>query len=279
MAFTIIIGIFSLNVATASIVTDGLASYWTFDKVHVVNKTVKDLWGDNNGTIRGNPKLVPGHVGEALEFDGNEDFVNLTTLGDFGRQIGTSTFEAWIKTTNTTDWMPLIYTYGNECPDWGIQLNGLKNGPVLKIRKGMMFFHISIKQDRGCSTFGKGSNFNINDGKWHHIVYITEYMIEEGRGGNGKESIYIDTVFRGLGKTSFGNEGTFVPFTDPVLLGARNFQGKTEGYFEGMIDEVRFYDRPLTADEVIQNFESTTPYNVEPKGKLSTVWGTLKTEF
>jgi hypothetical protein len=46
-----------------------------------------------------------------------------------------------------------------------------------------------------------------------------------------------------------------------------------------MIDEVRFYDRPLTADEVIQNFESTEPYHIAPKGKLSTVWGALKTKL
>ena len=50
-------------------------------------------------------------------------------------------------------------------------------------------------------------------------------------------------------------------------------------HFTGMIDEVRFYDRPLTPDEVIQNFESTEPYHLEPKGKLSTVWGALKTKL
>ena len=37
-AFTIIIGVFSLNTAPASIVTDGLVSYWTFDKGSIVNK-------------------------------------------------------------------------------------------------------------------------------------------------------------------------------------------------------------------------------------------------
>ena len=47
----------------------------------------------------------------------------------------------------------------------------------------------------------------------------------------------------------------------------------------GMIDEVRFYNRPLTAREVIQNFQSTEPYNIAPKGKLPTVWGALKTKL
>ena len=112
MTFAIIISIFSLHTALASIVTDGLVSYWTFDRGYITNKTVKDVWGDNNGTLIGNPKVVPGQVGEALEFDGIDDFVNLTTLGDFGGQIGTSSFEAWIKTTNKKDWMTLINTHG-----------------------------------------------------------------------------------------------------------------------------------------------------------------------
>ena len=47
----------------------------------------------------------------------------------------------------------------------------------------------------------------------------------------------------------------------------------------GMIDEVRLYNRPLPADEVLQNFESTEPYNIAPKGKLPTVWATLKTKL
>ena len=76
ITFTLLFSIFSLNAAVASVVTDGLVSYWTFDKGSIVNKMVKDVWGDNNGKIIGNPKVVPGQVGEALEFDGAGDFVN-----------------------------------------------------------------------------------------------------------------------------------------------------------------------------------------------------------
>ena len=259
-----------------SIITDGLVSYWTFDNEHVVDKTVKDVWGDNNGTLNGNPKLVRGHVGEALEFDGAKDFVNLTTLGDFGRKMVTSTFEAWIKTKNNTDWMTLVNTHGVECPNWGIQLNGLKSNEAFKIGRGMMFFINSIKRKRACSSFFTGNNNNFYDGKWHHIVYINELMIEQGK---TKESVYIDTIARGSIHGSFGDDWITLQFTEPVHLGASNFKRKTEGFFEGMIDEVRFYDRPLRVEEIIQNYESTVPFNVEPKGKLPTVWSTLKSKF
>ena len=278
ITLTIIIGVFSLNTAPASIVTDGLVSYWTFDKPYIVNKTVKDVWGDNNAKIVGNPKVVPGQVGEALEFDGVNDFVNLTTLGDFGRQLGTSSFEAWIKTSNTTDWMTLINTRGAECPYWGIELNGANKRGRLEIIAGTLHDYIGIGGPRGCGGAGSGNSMAIFDGKWHHIVYTTDYVMNEV-GGNGKRIIYIDGVARSPSNHGFGGNRAFSPFTAPVVLGARKFPGKSTGHFMGMIDEVRFYDRPLTAGEVIQNFEARTAYKIEPAGKLPTVWGALKTKF
>ena len=294
MTFTIIIGILSPNTAPASIVTsivtDGLVSYWTFDRKYIMDKTVKDVWGNNNGTLIGNPKVVPGQVGEALEFDGIDDFVNLTTLGDFGGRIGTSSFEAWIKTRNKKDWMTLINTHGDECPNWGIELNGVNRRNEFEIIKGTLHDYLDldyldhrahIRALRSCGA-GSAHIADIFDGEWHHIVYTYDYMINEGgKSGNHKTIIYIDGVSETLSRGGFAGTSKrgFSPFTASVHLGARKFPGKAHGYFMGMIDEVRFYDRPLTADEVIQNFESTQPYNVAPKGKLPTVWATLKTKL
>ncbi len=278
MTFTIIIGILSLNTALASVVTDGLVSYWTFDRGYMTNKAVKDVWGNNNGTLIGNPKVVPGQVGEALEFDGIDDFVNLTTLGDFGRRLGTSSFEAWIKTTNKKDWMTLINTHGAECPNWGIELNGINIRNKFEINEGTLHPYISFGGPEGCGGVGDTNSAGIFDGEWHHLVYTIDYIINEDSGG-GKRIIYIDGVSRSASNHGFrGRNRAFSPFTAPVHLGARKFPGKAHGHFMGMIDEVRFYDRPLTADEVVQNFRSIEPYNVAPKGKLSTLWATLKTK-
>ena len=287
MTFAIIIGVFSLRTAPASTVTDGLVSYWTFDRGYITNKTVKDVWGDNNGTLIGNPKVVPGQVGEALEFDGIDDFVNLTTLGDFGGQMGTSSFEAWIKTSNKKDWMTLINTHGAKCPSWGIELNGFNSRNNFEIREGTLqcYLHLENLDFEDLRGFSCGLGGDITapfDGEWHHIVFIVDYKINKGgTSGRGKRIIYIDGVSDSTSGHTFGGNSRrgFSPFTAPVTLGARKFPGKAHGHFTGIIDEVRFYNRPLTADEVIQNFEATEPYNVAPKGKLSTVWATLKTKL
>ena len=55
-----------------------------------------------------------------------------------------------------------------------------------------------------------------------------------------------------------------------------NNKGKASGFFEGVFDEVRIYDRALTHEEVMHNFESGIGLGVEAVQKLPTVWGALK---
>ncbi len=49
-------------------------------------------------------------------------------------------------------------------------------------------------------------------------------------------------------------------------------------YLDGMIDEVRVYDRILDANEVEQNFGvlSNDTTAVEPDSKLATTWSSIK---
>ena len=70
---------------------------------------------------------------------------------------------------------------------------------------------------------------------------------------------------------------TFIPFVEPVYIGAANNRGNVERFFPGIIDEVRIYDRPLTADEVTRNFESKIGLSVQAAEKLPIVWAALRT--
>ena len=58
------------NPANTQAVTDGLISYWSFDKADIEGDMVMDLWGDQHADMQGSPKIVEGKVGNALEFDG-----------------------------------------------------------------------------------------------------------------------------------------------------------------------------------------------------------------
>ena len=277
VTLTMVFSILTFNMVYAEFLTNGLVSYWTFDKIDIIDKTAEDVWGQNNATIHGDPKTATGIVGEALKFDGINDYINLTTLGDFGKQSGKSTFEAWIKTTNKTDWMTLLDTNGQKCLYWSIQLNGFKSKEELANAPTMIFFTNSLKSVDGkhCPRGAIGTTASIFDGKWHHIVYTQDFAINPD-GGRGKENGFIDSVLIPKAVTSFPDIFNFFSFTDPVYLGARQNDNKPQSFFKGYIDEVRIYNRPLTEDQVRQNFESRTPFNVDPKGKLSILWSKLK---
>ena len=137
------VAMFCYNGWAELIVTDGLVSYWTFDRHQVIGGTVKDVWGENDGTIVGNPKVVSGHVREALEFDGPRDYVNLTNLGDFGTQRGEATFEAWVKTDFKKNWMTLFKVI-EDCGGWGMDFNASIR-PI--IDKGVLIHRVVFAEE------------------------------------------------------------------------------------------------------------------------------------
>ena len=98
LVFGLATGLMSTNVAKAqNIVEDGLVSYWSFD-----GGTAEDLFGDNDGTIEGGPGVVDGKIGDALEFDGVDDFVDMGDPADDSLDFGDEkdfSIAAWMDTT------------------------------------------------------------------------------------------------------------------------------------------------------------------------------------
>ena len=271
LIFTLVITLFSYNGHTQPIVTEGLVSYWTFDQKDIAGGTVKDVWGENDGKIVGDPKVVEGQVGEALEFDGSDDYVNLTNLGDFGEKVGASTFEAWVKTSFKKDWTTLFKVLDQGCNmAWAIDVNrSAKAG--FPLAEDIVHYYVRQKSAAGCNAIAVEIEFPLSDGKWHHIVFA---IVDPGE---SEVSLYMDGEPQEIIVGDAKKLDTFIPFVEPVYIGAANNRGKVERHFPGIIDEVRIYDRPLTAGEVTRNFESKIGLSVQAAEKLPIVWATLKT--
>ena len=273
----------------APVVTDGLVSYWTFDLHNINNGIVEDVWGENDATIMGNPEIVGGLINQALKFDGVDDFVNLTTLGDFGTQLGSSTFETWIKVGLKEEWQTLFKVIDSECIGWGIAFNSHilsdlenENGRIERLFKDIKenmrisyyvknhYFWLGRREQ--CWARGFGGEALKRDDKWHHIVYMMETKELERI-----TEFYVDG--ERTSKQRIPHErGVYIPFTDPIYLGATSVEGDPRHFFEGAIDEVRIYNRPLTKSEVIRNYKSGINLGVEPTQKLTTVWGAMKSK-
>ena len=258
---------------TGTIVTDGLVSYWTFNKHDITDKTAMDVWGNNNGTIVGNPKTVVGRVGDALEFDGSDDYVNLTNLGDFAEELGASTFEAWVKTKYKDDWTSLFKVLDVGCNmAWAIDVNRSAQQGFL-FAEDVVHFYVRQKSAAGCNAIAAQIDFELSDGEWHHIVFAVEDA------ATPKVTVYMDGTEQIVILGDAKKLNAFVPFVQPVYIGAANNRGNVERFFPGVIDEVRIYDRPLKADEVTRNFESRIGLGVEPIHKLPISWGNIKQKY
>ena len=62
----LVITAWQTGIAECEVVTDGLVSYWSFDRASIIGKTVKDVWGDTDTIIVGDPEvdIVEGRFGE-----------------------------------------------------------------------------------------------------------------------------------------------------------------------------------------------------------------------
>lgn len=155
---------------------------------------------------------VSGQTGEALNFDGVDDRVDLgTTLGNFG--TGNFTFETWFKTSATGD--RAIVSKRVSCAAGNFWNLRLINGTL----------HFEVYGTGGISTQSHLSTYN--DGIWHHVACVRN---------NNTHSLYVDGV---QVAQNFTGSGADAPFNynnaTSLLIGAGPC-----GSFSGNIDETRY---------------------------------------
>lgn len=297
LTLTVLGFMLTVNVYAKTIVTDGLVSYWTLDRTNIKDRTVEDVWGENDTTIVGNPKIVSGYLKQGLELDGLGDYISLPNVGNFGSRTGPYTFEAWFKTSNKKRWSAIYKVVEEPCArlnrGYGILINALWTHGIETEEDFIMFQRSLKKGDGGCGSSASTRHHPVSDGEWHHIAWTSRKSTQEdwdqirekiphARPLPGefcvKFAIYIDMELI-MSPISCSSPNNVQPYTLPIFLGAVNDNGKDVlGFFQGVFDEVRIYDRALTHEEIIRNYESGIGLSVEPIQKLSTVWGALKTK-
>ena len=230
---------------------DSLILYFSFDELDGEN-TIDHSQYENHGELVGGPKLVDGKFGKALEFNGENDWVTvphhetLTVDEDV-------TVMAWINTER--------YTGGpNGDQQWqGILAKG--NNPrsySFYTERNSQCLHFSVGGGSVCDKV-------VPLGEWAHVVAqvdgnVHRYWV------NGEPA----------GESGGKNPPPGAADTADVLIGTTN-----EGInrvFEGLIDEVRIWNRALTEEEVIEQMEKGhfELFPVDPRQKLATSWGQLK---
>ncbi len=199
--------------------TTGLIAYYTMEN------NVEDSSGNNlHGTIMGDAGFDAGITGMALELDGVDDYVDCGTAAslDITEEI---TISAWINSNTFGDWR-------------GIVTKGVENSPYSMQMWGDGALRFSANSFSNVGAVGGGSQnstVTMTLGQWTHVAVTYR---------NPDLTLYIN----GNGET-FSPGYTLGTINEPLTLGC-DFPGGDE-YFDGLLDEVRIYDRALSEAEIL----------------------------
>ena len=241
-----------INISSSSNLTDyqvqvspnlynntGLVGSWHFSEGSGARTADASGFG-NDGTLAGGPAWVSGKAGYALAFDGIDDSVSIPS-SDSLTSMASITLETWIKAdptqpdpgastilrrdSNTGSPRTIYNTYldagGKVAFQFMASSGGLKTG--------------------ACLT-------DLRDNSWHHAVVMRD-------AASARVYCYID----GVKETDVADAttGNFIsnPAT-PLYIGQWNVDGGNRR-FKGSIDEVRIYNRSLSAQEIQAHYNST----------------------
>lgn len=216
----------------------GLIGYWKFDEGNGI--TASDSSGnDNTGALTNGPIWVSGKIGNALNFDGEDDYVNAGS--------GSS-----LKTAQGT-WAVWMYHDGilDQCGILLIGDGGWNNNIAIQQGSSGAPNRIVVRARENGETFpykwsGSTASASLPANQWNHIVLTQD-------GINPK--IYINGNLV-LTITSGGNLSVW---TNASWLSAKIFgMARNIGRrFNGFLDEVRVYNRALSAAEISVIYNAT----------------------
>ncbi|MFC1742059.1 DUF2341 domain-containing protein, partial [Nanoarchaeota archaeon] len=112
----------------------------------------------------------------------------------------------------------------------------------------------------GSTNYSADSDGDVNDGEWHHLAVTY----------NGSTmSLYIDGV---LNATNTSYSGDLPTNNDSVWIGRHYDPIETTGYFNGTIDEVKIWNRSLTAEQIMLIWQNETDIILSGETSDNDVW-------
>ncbi|MEX0924710.1 MAG: LamG domain-containing protein, partial [Candidatus Paceibacterota bacterium] len=210
------------NANRNDLLTNGLVGHWSFDGPDVSASTADDVSGNgNDGTLNGDVSPAAGVIGQGFSFDGSGDYILVSPMDG----LTNLTVSGWIYRENNSTWHALSsrQTGSNSTRNWWL---GGESG------QNKAFFSM---YSSGGAANSHSSNGDLPQEEWTHIT---------GTYNGSAMKIYINGALDKTIETSF----TPVTSSADMAIGARG-DGGTH-YLDGLVDDVRIYNRALSADEV-----------------------------
>jgi hypothetical protein len=206
---------------------EGLVAYWNFDEGNA--SIAYDSSGNNNHGVLYGPSWTTGISGSALELDGVNDYASVPDSSslDITDNI---TIEAWVYPYSMS-WVAPLISKGTNSSNYGYYL---ATGQYYADGCGSFKLH-----SNGTKTLWLYSSQPLTTGQWNHVVGV--------RAGTSA-SIYINGMISDAG----------ICFAGPIQTNDLSVEFGTHSdysvFFHGILDEVRIYNRALTAHEIYNRY-------------------------
>ena len=198
-----------------------------------------DTAGTNAGTLEnGATAGAPGRVGGAFLFDGIDDGVNLGNVPDLDYGPSSSfTWEAWVNSFGlTSQSVQYVLATNYACSPTAQVLQIFNSG----VDAGKAAFAVRDANDVVSSVI---TPFPLSFNTWYHLTAVRE-VTPAGKFLH----LYVDCEL----VASAADVTTATLASNASDFIGRRFLCPDSSTFNGMIDEVRFYGRALTPEEVSQ---------------------------
>jgi hypothetical protein len=224
-----------------------VVALWPLDAV--TGTFVADLgpYGSTGTLVNaGAAPWVAGQFGNALQFDGTDDYVLLTASLDlpvYRRRSAPFSITFWVNAPAQSD--RRVYSEQAANPP------GL--GPLFTLGSGSTAasathrLRVFLRTDAAIVAVDVLSNSTVFDNTWHHVAYVDDV---------GRLRIYVDGVLDqavDYSRWSYGPAGTLAgsyQAIDSVTLGAVVRNGVVSAPLAGIVDDVQVYRAVLDLADV-----------------------------
>ena len=216
--------------------TPDMVSYWPMDDGPSAT-VFTDVVGVNDGTCADGrcPDSVPGLVGTAFDFTGNDGISITPTVGvDFVNADGFS-FELWVNTTQDC-------TAGSQSRKVYLGKYGGSTGASWWLGCGEVADQavFQVKDDDGAAFVITGTT-SITDSVFHHLVGVRDNVAAEIR-------LYVDGVEEASAAATYTGD-----FANPLEMNMGVYN-VNQYRMDGILDEVAIYSRALTEAEILAHY-------------------------
>jgi uncharacterized repeat protein (TIGR01451 family) len=204
------------------------------------DSTANGFHGANQGTAD-----APGFIGNALEFGGCHQFVNLGTDLAVINHVSATTLSAWIRPDSISGDGDILALgrYNGGFPV------GLSRASIVRRGANVELYARSRDDDRDFNSIPTTSH-PLSADTWHYVVAVVDYS-------HDAVAIYVDGAPQPTAG-SVGFDNAITPDTNSANCAIGSNDDGTAPYFDGFIDEVRVAAAARTPDWIAAQYLSMT---------------------